>query len=288
MFRYAAEAAGRGLRAIIAGAGGAAHLPGMVATKTHAAGDRRSDRVEARSKDSTRCSRSRRCRPASRSRRWRSAARPTPRSSPRASSRSPMPALRAALGRAHGAHRRRGRSDDPVIRTIGILGGGQLGRMLTLEAKRMGYRVVTLEPFPEFADRPSRRRADRRGLRRPARDRRARRAQRRRHLRVREHPAGIGAGARGRPPDGRSQLARAAHHPGAHAREDVRERVRDPDRRFRAGARPPTNAARARSAHRLAGRPQDDDGRLRRQGPVGRARRRTTPRRRCAKRAAAR
>ena len=35
-----------------------------------------------------------------------------------------------------------------MIRTIGILGGGQLGRMLTLEAKRMGYRVVTLEPFP--------------------------------------------------------------------------------------------------------------------------------------------
>jgi len=35
-----------------------------------------------------------------------------------------------------------------VIRTIGILGGGQLGRMLTLEAKRMGYRVVVLEPLP--------------------------------------------------------------------------------------------------------------------------------------------
>jgi 5-(carboxyamino)imidazole ribonucleotide mutase len=34
MFAYAAEAAGRGLRVIIAGAGGAAHLPGMVATKT--------------------------------------------------------------------------------------------------------------------------------------------------------------------------------------------------------------------------------------------------------------
>jgi 5-(carboxyamino)imidazole ribonucleotide mutase len=34
MFRYAAEAAGRGLKAIIAGAGGAAHLPGMIATKT--------------------------------------------------------------------------------------------------------------------------------------------------------------------------------------------------------------------------------------------------------------
>lgn len=34
MFDYAASAADRGLRAIIAGAGGAAHLPGMVAAKT--------------------------------------------------------------------------------------------------------------------------------------------------------------------------------------------------------------------------------------------------------------
>ncbi len=34
MFEYAAAAQGRGLRAIIAGAGGAAHLPGMLAAKT--------------------------------------------------------------------------------------------------------------------------------------------------------------------------------------------------------------------------------------------------------------
>lgn len=34
LFRYAEGAAGRGLRAIIAGAGGAAHLPGMLAAKT--------------------------------------------------------------------------------------------------------------------------------------------------------------------------------------------------------------------------------------------------------------
>ncbi len=34
LFTYAAQAEGRGLRAIIAGAGGAAHLPGMVAAKT--------------------------------------------------------------------------------------------------------------------------------------------------------------------------------------------------------------------------------------------------------------
>jgi len=34
LFEYAATAAERGLRAIIAGAGGAAHLPGMIAAKT--------------------------------------------------------------------------------------------------------------------------------------------------------------------------------------------------------------------------------------------------------------
>src|SRR6266702_5304096 len=34
MFKYAETAASRGLRVIIAGAGGAAHLPGMVAAKT--------------------------------------------------------------------------------------------------------------------------------------------------------------------------------------------------------------------------------------------------------------
>ncbi len=34
LFEYAETAAGRGLRAIVAGAGGAAHLPGMLAAKT--------------------------------------------------------------------------------------------------------------------------------------------------------------------------------------------------------------------------------------------------------------
>jgi 5-(carboxyamino)imidazole ribonucleotide mutase len=34
LFRYAEDAAGRGIRVIIAGAGGAAHLPGMLAAKT--------------------------------------------------------------------------------------------------------------------------------------------------------------------------------------------------------------------------------------------------------------
>jgi 5-(carboxyamino)imidazole ribonucleotide mutase len=35
LFQYAEEAAGRGIQVIIAGAGGAAHLPGMCAAKTH-------------------------------------------------------------------------------------------------------------------------------------------------------------------------------------------------------------------------------------------------------------
>lgn len=35
LFQYAEQAAGRGIRVIIAGAGGAAHLPGMCASKTH-------------------------------------------------------------------------------------------------------------------------------------------------------------------------------------------------------------------------------------------------------------
>ncbi|WP_434457409.1 5-(carboxyamino)imidazole ribonucleotide mutase [Stutzerimonas urumqiensis] len=35
LFRYAEQAEARGLRVIIAGAGGAAHLPGMCAAKTH-------------------------------------------------------------------------------------------------------------------------------------------------------------------------------------------------------------------------------------------------------------
>ena len=35
LWRYGAEAAERGLKVVVAGAGGAAHLPGMMASKTH-------------------------------------------------------------------------------------------------------------------------------------------------------------------------------------------------------------------------------------------------------------
>ena len=35
-----------------------------------------------------------------------------------------------------------------MIRAIGIIGGGQLGRMFTVDAKRMGYSVIALDPQP--------------------------------------------------------------------------------------------------------------------------------------------
>lgn len=38
--------------------------------------------------------------------------------------------------------------------TIGILGGGQLARMMALEARRMGYRVAVLDPDPQGAAAP--------------------------------------------------------------------------------------------------------------------------------------
>ncbi len=34
-------------------------------------------------------------------------------------------------------------------KTLGVLGGGQLGRMFAMEAKRMGYQVWTLDPEPD-------------------------------------------------------------------------------------------------------------------------------------------
>ena len=33
--------------------------------------------------------------------------------------------------------------------TVGLIGGGQLGRMFAIAARRMGYRVHTLEPVPD-------------------------------------------------------------------------------------------------------------------------------------------
>lgn len=39
--------------------------------------------------------------------------------------------------------------------TIGIIGGGQLGRMLALAAKAMGYRIIVLDPTADCPVKPS-------------------------------------------------------------------------------------------------------------------------------------
>jgi 5-(carboxyamino)imidazole ribonucleotide synthase len=44
-----------------------------------------------------------------------------------------------------------GRADNVILpgQTIGVLGGGQLGRMLALAGRAMGYRFATLDPTPD-------------------------------------------------------------------------------------------------------------------------------------------
>ena len=40
---------------------------------------------------------------------------------------------------------------EPILpgATIGIFGGGQLGRMVAMAARGMGYRILVLDPDPE-------------------------------------------------------------------------------------------------------------------------------------------
>lgn len=40
------------------------------------------------------------------------------------------------------------KSVNPIQKRIGIIGGGQLGKMMILDAKRLGYEVLTLDPTP--------------------------------------------------------------------------------------------------------------------------------------------
>ena len=58
--------------------------------------------------------------------------------------------------------------------TIGVLGSGQLGRMMAIAARRMGYRVHTLLARRRHADRPGGGSGDRRRLRRSRRHSRVR------------------------------------------------------------------------------------------------------------------
>ena len=109
--------------------------------------------------------------------------------------------------------------------TIGVLGSGQLGRMLAIAARRMGYRVHTLSPDE---DTPTGQVADLE-ITADYEDLDAIRAfakgVARRHVRVRERvdrSRGRGGGARA----GAAERLGAAHHAAARAREGVSRRSR--------------------------------------------------------------
>ena len=150
--------------------------------------------------------------------------------------------------------------------TIGILGGGQLGRMLGFAARAMGYRIAVLDPDPDCP--AARDRRPRRGCRVRLRGgrRRAGPRLRRRHVRAgarRRGPRGCGGGRRRARAPGR---ARAAHDPGSACRAPLRRVARDRDRPLAGGerrSRPPRGGRRPRDAPS----PEGADRRLRRPQP---------------------
>src|SRR3982751_3095930 len=133
MFAYAESAAARGLQAIVAGAGGAAHLPGMLAAKTvvpvlgvpvasrHLQGVDSLHSIVQMPKG--------------------------------------VPVATFAIGAAGAANAAlfavamlANREDAPRKRalppgaTLGVLGGGQLGRMFVHAAQVLGFDTVVLDP----------------------------------------------------------------------------------------------------------------------------------------------
>ena len=186
------SAAGRGLKVIIAGAGGAAHLPGMAASMTRLPVLGVPVEIKALAGLDSLLS--------------------------IVQMPAGVPVGTLAIGKAGaanagllaaailatadealaarleawraGADRRRRRSARMIVppgSTIGIVGGGQLGRMLALAAAQLGYRCHIYAPDADGAGRRGRgalhpRRVRRRGGAGALRPRR-----RRRHLRVREY-----------------------------------------------------------------------------------------------------
>ena len=244
LFRYGREAEGRGLEVIIAGAGGAAHLPGMLAAITilPVLGVPVESKV-LRGVDSL------------------LSIVQMPRGVPvgtlaigaagaanagllaAAILARKYPAIREALARyPRGPDRRRGRiarmsarihrhrtrdrtseSRRPVVHppaSLGVIGSGQLGRMFVQAAQRMGYRAGVLS---DRERRPPRRSAHwtvDRPARPPARPRDVRRPGRGRHRRVRERlgPGAPLAGAAAARPAG---LADGLGQPEPAPREDA-------------------------------------------------------------------
>ena len=267
--------ASRGIAAIIAGAGGAAHLPGMTAAKTlvpvigvpvqfdRAARPRFAalDRADAARRSGRN--------DGDRRRRQRRAVRGAHRRAARSgASRERLAALRREDARRRGLQH--ARSERHVVKTIGVIGGGQLGRMFALDAKRMGYDVDHARSAGALAARASRRRADRRRVRRHGGDRGTGPAQRRGHVRVRERRDRVGRALEAARASRLPVERRAARHAGSILRKALRARVRHSDGGSSRRSRRVADLADAARHGRLPGGAQDRARRIRRQGPVAR------------------
>lgn len=143
-------------------------------------------------------------------------------------------------------------SRGPVLAggTIGVVGGGQLGRMLALEARRMGYRTLVLDPAP---DAPAAQVADGQ-IRAPLGDADAMRELARRSdvVTLEWENADVDA-LRALPPE-------VPVHPGPHVLEVAQHRVREKDAARRlglptAGYRPVGSAEELRAALAEIGTP---------------------------------
>ena len=262
LFEYAASAEERGLQVIIAGAGGAAHLPGMAAAKT--ALPVLGVPVESKTLKGMDSLLSIVQMPAgvpvgtlAIGRAGRGQRRAARGGDPRALRRRHPRAARRVPRRADAVRARRAR---PRRVTVGVRRSRDARRLHRRRAARTDARARRaaaraprfrfLDPSP---DAPAARggRARRRRLRRRRRPRRARRGSRRRHLRVRERArraprARVGAAA---------AAARARARPGPAGREGALPPARDPD-----------GAVRLARRHRAARAREVAAARLRRQG----------------------
>ncbi len=162
LFRYGREAEGRGLEVVIAGAGGAAHLPGMLAAITMLAGSGSAGREQGtprpgfalvdRANATWSAGRNARHRSFRRGQRGNPGGGDSGTQASRNSS-SPAPVSASADGccrRGAGMMVSTGHSGAPrsgVLyppASLGVVGSGQLGRMFIQAAQRMGYRAGVL------------------------------------------------------------------------------------------------------------------------------------------------
>ena len=286
MFAYAEAAAGRGLRAIIAGAGGAAHLPGMLAAKTTVPvlGVPVESRV-LKGLDSL------------------YSIVQMPQGIPVAtfaigSAGAANAALfavamlaagdaglRARLEAYRAAPERRGAGDDgrpevtlgsagpragagerPYLApgaTLGVVGGGQLGRMFVHAAQTLGYRTVVLDADPDSPAGLVAHEHIRADYLDPAGLERLAAALRRDHDRVRERSGGRARAARA------AAAGRAGSRGGRGLPGPRRREGRLCQERHRLRAAPPDRErgrCRRRRGLALPGDPEDGAARLRRQG----------------------